>query len=642
MSPVGVRRPSGNVILVTIVLVLSAAGLVATPSAAATTAPTVSPAAPMAGESARVAGKVPTKVKRPVRLQRKDGSTWVTQASGKTNKKGRYVLTTTFAASTTVRVVAKKVRVNGKRYAAFTSKTRAVTIAAQSVTLAMAATAQVGAPVAASATSKPVRAGRPVALQVLSGDTWSTVSSDTQDAAGKTTYPAIVPAQTGEFSYRALALAWKGAPARASATTTLVVSEPPVAGDLELVSKALDGGPANGASGVPRVSGDGRYVVFASHASNLVAGDTEGKSDVFLRDLQTGTTVRVSQTPSGVGGDQTSWNPDISNDGRYVAYRSSASNLGWNGGNRNDVLLWDRTTGETTPVTPPLSPEELTTLDGAADGPRISGDGSTVAFVTDDPSLADDDGATLDDAFVWDRASGVVTWISHGAETSPGEYAGSNRNVSEVGALSDDGNRVPFTTSAVLVSGVNTGPACCTTQPDVYIWEGFGDAQVVTLATINDENELHTDSDEPALSGDGTTLAFVSGEGFAEAPSDSTPDVFTWSSAGGYDQVSAPLFTTSRQSSGNPAISEGGGTVVFHSRDDYLVNEPGNNTWDIFRRVGGVLELLTHDAAGGPANNSSTAPDVSSDGSVVVFQSVATDLVPGDTNATTDIFVFVD
>ena len=417
---------------------------------------------------------------------------------------------------------------------------------------------------------------------------------------------------------------------------------PPTNG-LALVSVALDGGPANGASGVPRVSGDGRYVVFASHASNLVAGDTEGFGDVFLRDLETGTTVRVSETPAGAGGNQTSWNPDVSNDGRYVTYRSSASNLGWNGGNKNDVLLWDRITGETTPVTDPLSPEQLDTLDGADGSPRISGDGSTVAFVTDDPTLTADDGDLLHDAYVWDRATGTFTWISHGAETGPGTYAGSNREVQHVGAMSDDGRRVPFTTSAVLVAGVDPGPGCCTTQPDVYIWEGFGDAEVVTLATINDEGELHSDSDQPALSGDGDHLAFVSGEGFVDAPSDSTPDVFTWSAAGSYDKISTPAFPTSRQTSGDPAISQDGNTVVFHSRDDFMVNEPGNDTWDIFRWVSGEgLELITRDLAGGPTNATSTSPDVSSDGSVVVFQSLASDLVAGDTNGTIDIFVFVD
>ncbi|MDO9495424.1 MAG: hypothetical protein Q7J48_06960, partial [Nocardioides sp.] len=415
-------------------------------------------------------------------------------------------------------------------------------------------------------------------------------------------------------------------------------------GPLQLVSVALHGGPANGARGETRVSGNVLYVVYASHATNLVAGDTEARSDVFRRDLQTGTTVRVSQTPGGTGGDQMSWNPDVSDDGRYVTYRSNASNLGYNGGNKNDVLLWDGETGVTTPVTLPLSPEEFDQLDGADGAPRISGDGSTVAFVSDDSSLAPDDGDLLADAFVWDRVSGERTWISHGQETSPGVYAASSRNIATVGALSDDGNRVPFVTAATLASGTSAGPGCCTTEPDVYIWEGFGDAEVVTLATVNGLNERHTDSEEPALSGDGDHLAFTSGEeDFTDATSDSTPDVFTWSATAGYQQTSTPAFPNSRQQSGDAAISYDGSTVVFHSRDDFMVAEPGNNTWDIFRWVAADgLELITHDSGGGPTNATSTNPDVSADGSVVVFESLASDIVAGDTNSMIDIFVFAD
>jgi Tol biopolymer transport system component len=119
--------------------------------------------------------------------------------------------------------------------------------------------------------------------------------------------------------------------------------------------------------------------------------------------------------------------------------------------------------------------------------------------------------------------------------------------------------------------------------------------------------------------------------------------VFTWSDAGGYDQTSTPAFFTDRGTSEAPAISQGGSTVVFHSSDDFMVDEPNSTTWDIFRWVAGEgLELVSRDADGGPTNGQSTAPDVSSDGSVVVFQSVASDIVAGDTNATTDVFVTVD
>lgn len=634
-------RSRGLVILSVCALALTGVALGSAPSVAATNPPALTPTSPMAGETVRITGAVPTKVKRPVTVQRKTGSGWVAQVSGKTTAQGRYALTSRFTAGTTIRTVARKVTVNGKRYAAWTSKTRLVEVAAQSVALALAPSAETGSPVTVTATSRPVRVGRTVLLQVLTGDTWTTVGTETENASGVTTY-TVTPAAAGTFSYRAVALAWRGAAARPSATVALTVTDPVPPSALQLVSVALDGGPANGASSVPRVSGDGRYVVFASHATNLVAGDTEGVGDVFLRDLQTGTTVRVSQTPAGAGGNQTSWNPDVSDDGRYVAYRSSASNLGWSGSNKNDVLLWDRETGETVPVSPQLSPEDIQGgLQGAPDGPRISGDGSTVAWVSDD-TLAGDDGDLADDAFVWDRATQEITWISHGAETDPGVYAGSADDIQSVGAMSDDGTRVPFVTAATLASGTNPGPGAGLSNPDVYIWEGFGDEEVVTLATINASNERHTSSESPALSGDGEHLAFQSGEEeFTGTTADGTLDVFTWDVDTGYHQVSTSPFPAERETSDAPAISQDGTTVVFHSRDEFLVDETSSTTWDVFRWVSGEgLELISHDSGGGPTNGQSTAPDVSADGSVVVFQSVATDIVVGDTNATSDVFVY--
>ena len=84
---------------------------------------------------------------------------------------------------------------------------------------------------------------------------------------------------------------------------------------------------ATGAYGIPSISGDGRYVAFASDASDLVPGDTNNAPDVFVRDLQTGTIMRVSTDKNGGQGNAISYAPSISADGRYVAFDSDASNL---------------------------------------------------------------------------------------------------------------------------------------------------------------------------------------------------------------------------------------------------------------------------------------------------------------------------
>jgi Tol biopolymer transport system component len=107
----------------------------------------------------------------------------------------------------------------------------------------------------------------------------------------------------------------------------------------------------DGDSNNPSISTDGRYVTFYSAAANLVAGDTNGMFDIFMRDRQTGTTTLVSRDSTGVEGDGDSQYPSISADGRYVAFQSYATNLVAGDTNgKTDIFVRDRQTGTTTRV----------------------------------------------------------------------------------------------------------------------------------------------------------------------------------------------------------------------------------------------------------------------------------------------------
>src|SRR5262249_47460324 len=135
---------------------------------------------------------------------------------------------------------------------------------------------------------------------------------------------------------------------------------------------------ANGDSDMGRLSDDGRYVAFMSRASNLVPGDTNGNWDVFVRDRVAGTTERVSVATNGAEGHGWAGEPAISADGRYVAFTSSAPDLvagDSNGG--YDVFVHDRLNGTTERVS-------VATGGGEADqggaAPMISGNGRFVAF----------------------------------------------------------------------------------------------------------------------------------------------------------------------------------------------------------------------------------------------------------------------
>ena len=124
-----------------------------------------------------------------------------------------------------------------------------------------------------------------------------------------------------------------------------------LSGETTLISATSSGVSGNGASNFARISADGRYVTFNSAASNLVAGDSNGVNDVFVRDLVTGITSRVSESASGVQGNATSSAVYISGDGRYVSFSSTATNLVSGDTNGfSDVFVKDMSTGLVTRV----------------------------------------------------------------------------------------------------------------------------------------------------------------------------------------------------------------------------------------------------------------------------------------------------
>ncbi|MBI2206099.1 MAG: hypothetical protein HYU41_19860 [Candidatus Rokubacteria bacterium] len=119
-------------------------------------------------------------------------------------------------------------------------------------------------------------------------------------------------------------------------------------GTTQRMSVASDGTQGNAYSDIPAISADGRYVAFFSPATNLVAGDTNGHADVFVRDRETGTTQRVSVATGGTQGHNQSYPSGISADGWYVAFYSLASNLVAGDTNgRVDAFVHDRQTGTT-------------------------------------------------------------------------------------------------------------------------------------------------------------------------------------------------------------------------------------------------------------------------------------------------------
>jgi len=185
---------------------------------------------------------------------------------------------------------------------------------------------------------------------------------------------------------------------------------PAAPGTTERVSVDSAGTGGDGLSSPPAISAGGRYVAFASRASNLVAGDTNDATDIFVHDRQTGTTELVSVNSSGSHGNDSSFHPSISADGRYVAFWSNASNLVADDTNgTSDVFVHDRQTGATRRVSVDSSGAQGNDYSFS---PAISADGRYVAFRSSASNLVATDTNDADDIFVHDRQTGTTERVS--------------------------------------------------------------------------------------------------------------------------------------------------------------------------------------------------------------------------------------
>lgn len=182
-----------------------------------------------------------------------------------------------------------------------------------------------------------------------------------------------------------------------------------VTGEVQRVSVNDDGVQGNGRSFASAVSKDGRLVLFWSHATNLVPNDTNGQPDVFMHDRGSHTTTRLS---IGVDGAQPNgWcsSPTMSEDGRWVAFESWANNLVLRDTNDfQDIFLLDRRSGVLTRVGQPVAAE----ANEDSRQPQLSPNGRYLAFESTAWNLVPGDVNGADDAFVWDRVRGTLVLAS--------------------------------------------------------------------------------------------------------------------------------------------------------------------------------------------------------------------------------------
>jgi hypothetical protein len=425
---------------------------------------------------------------------------------------------------------------------------------------------------------------------------------------------------------------------RTGTIETATLSAPGWDGLLAQTTTTVDvssaGGAANGASGAVAVSSDGRYLAFTSSATNLVAGDTNGQADVFLRDTQLGTTIRVSVNTPGVqatGGSSTV--SDISDDGRYVVFSSTATNLV--AGDTNgveDVFVRDTQLGTTTRVSISAAGAQA---NGASTGGSIAVDGSRVAFISTATNLLGPPGDTNGqaDAFVRQITGGPTT-IRVSAAPGPAEGNGAASSA----VISADGGTVAFvSTSSNLVAGDTNGVA------DVFVH---------TISTMTTQRvsvgaagaQATAASSGPSLSTDGRYVTFATSSTLDVGDTNGTTDIYRRDRTGATTTLmsvgAAGAVGNGASSSG--WISGGGDYVVFTSNASNLVSGDTNGVSDIFVRdiaKGQTLRVSVASSTGAEGNAASDNPTISSDGGQVAFRSAATNLAGTDANGVTDIFL---
>jgi Tol biopolymer transport system component len=273
------------------------------------------------------------------------------------------------------------------------------------------------------------------------------LSSAGAEANGDSTYPQVSP--DGRYVVFA------------SVASNLAASDPNGVSDIfrhdlrtgatEHVSVGLNGKPANGKSLYPAISGDGRYVAFQSAASNLVAGDTTGHADIFVRDMVTGVTERVSVSSTNVPGNRNSTYPDLSDDGRFVIFISTARNLDSGDTNGfNDLFVHDRLDRTTKRLTRGMA---NTQINGGTISPEMSGNGQVIVFGSDASNLVPGDTNRVADVFTVQRETGAIRRMSVGND---GQQQGAQRSFQQ--HIAQDGAFVVFSTaSGNLVVGDTNG-----------------------------------------------------------------------------------------------------------------------------------------------------------------------------------------
>ena len=403
-------------------------------------------------------------------------------------------------------------------------------------------------------------------------------------------------------------------------------------GTTTLVSVNVSGVAGGNGDSLPLdLSTNGRYALFESSASDLVRGDTNAVTDVFVRDLVASNTVLVSVSTNGSAGDGPSRNATMTPDGRYVAFVSAANNLV--AGDTNgipDVFVRDLQAALTVLASVGAQSTNATYALGSSEAPVITPDGRYVAFFSTATNLVAGVPAG-GDVYVRDLVGGTTTWASAGARSAVLAVLNTSSAVSYNHALSADGQFVAYEAS----SAANPGPG----YPGLVLRYSLASGLtylVYTNAAV--ATGSYEDIRSLDMTPDGRFIAFV-----ANTNNTTTTCIQLWDATTGIASLVSGDpngVVTTNSTCDWPSIDPTGRFVAFLSSATNLTTNPLTGTYHIYVRDMQAGTILVADTNGmGTSISSAAVPAMTPDARFVGFDCPEASLVANDRNHDSDVFL---
>jgi Tol biopolymer transport system component len=414
-------------------------------------------------------------------------------------------------------------------------------------------------------------------------------------------------------------------------------------GVTTLISVSAGGGSGNGVSRNSTMTPDGRYVAFVSSATNLVAGDTNGLPDIFVRDLQLSNTILVSVGAEYAESAPTNSSeaPDISDDGRYVVFSSTATNLVPGVATTQEIYVRDLVGGVTIWVSAnsqTITQSMYGLTNEISSDYVISADGQYVAYVAGVTNIGswNPSGALIR----YHVLTGATDIVSTNAVGATAGYGLESRTLD----MTPDGNFIAFVTNQMVGLSASAPPDA------LMVWNAQSNTTTQVSSSSSSNSSVNPDYFWPQLSDDGRYVAFfTSVSNLTADPTISGIHLYV------YDSVATSFSLVDPRTNGTtpayfppnpPSLTSNGQIIAFESFDPSLAANDANCAYDVFvcNVTNSTLELISTAAPVLPSvtpvgQSLISAFSVSANARYIAFVSAADDLVTNDANFYRDVFV---